>query len=462
MSSTSLLRFGSSPVPNSSTSPVEQISIVTKLQDVEHLEHQLRQEYITSTESAGNWSELVQPVYDDNNIHYDDVIEDGKAYRDVVQMSDTKPIHSIGLSPKRISEFLVREQYAVINGRSPPLDNPPDIFKNFNWSNVILAGGAVSRALLNNASGDFDYDFYIYGLNPDDAKKRLATLLKHFFTFHDTQVKTNRKLSTISNIRIIRSKTAITLNWGIGPRNIQICLTLARDPLELLLTFDLAPCKVAYQDGKLYMTPSARLAYQTGYFGLGINARELCSGNVVTRVNKYLQRGFRAYCLSMYFKVEVGFNNNNIPQVRSKDLIYNVIDTEELEILEDGRRSGFDVETEVARQYKENPVFIAMRYSSNTKDCYPYLGACWDLYTPSIVWHFLNHAKEYVEHLRVTSDDGTGIVRTKAHPKLRTGEICNHNLWVGIPDPDLPDQIEFVTVPELIKYVTTSRINAGL
>ena len=111
-----------------------------------------------------------------------------------------------------------------------------NLFDNLNWKNIFAAGGAVLGCLLPNFEksdytwepnalgwngfADTDIDLFIYGVDVENARKKVKELVN--------TVKANSK----NPIKIMRSNYAITI-CGIFPeRNVQLVLRLYKSPAE--------------------------------------------------------------------------------------------------------------------------------------------------------------------------------------------------------------------------------------
>lgn len=301
--------------------------------------------------------------------------------------------------------------------------NKAKFLQSFNWQNVVLAGGSISRLLKGNITGSYDYDFYIYGLPREKALIRLAQLLAYFV---------NYALKNELHVypKIIRSRTAITIAWGLKEiQTVQICLTLARDPLEVLLSFDIAPAKVCYDGKKVYMTKTAAIAYSSDNYLISESTLEAAGVSLMTRINKYGKRGFNPIPLdSTYEKIIEEAKNAPV----KLDPHYTVIDPDELK--NDG------TECVMARTYQKNPTFIVMRLRANYT-IFPLPNIHWDVNSLDVAWKYLNSASEWwqaVQHEPVE------------YPDYDPGY---KNPWAKCPRPDLPEKIEFLSVKELFVLI---------
>lgn len=335
-----------------------------------------------------------------------------------------------------------------------------DMFQDFDWSNVVIGGGAISRLLgiPGSIKDNFDFDFYIYGLTPLQAKARLVKLLLHFLTLSKKMATDKRTHTNFANLKIVRSTTAITLIWGIGFRQCQICLTLARDPLELMLSFDIAPCKAVFDGKDILMTKSAKYAYDHRYYGVGKTTVDASGLFLAQRMLKYYNRNFTPVFLDdtlstvdKIFGNSVYSDDSLLPKENKKDNIYNIVDgTEEL-------TGEGDFESRIIKRYKENPCFIAMKYTPKSGDKYP-LTPGWgsEIYHPRDIISFLDDAGKYWEYLQSAPKEA--IYGFKDVKEIDEAWFDNHKTgWEGCPKPAVADSITFLTMKELFAILKKQR-----
>ncbi len=93
------------------------------------------------------------------------------------------------------------------------------MFQNFDWSNVVMAGGSVLSCLLSSPASDFtstDIDLFIYGLNVQQAREKVMNIL--------ATIEENTK----KKCHLVISDHSITV-IGVYPlRHVQIVLRLYR------------------------------------------------------------------------------------------------------------------------------------------------------------------------------------------------------------------------------------------
>ena len=108
---------------------------------------------------------------------------------------------------------------------------------NFNWSNVIMAGGFIFGLLSpNSLLPSSDIDFFIYGETEKDRYNKSLYLLKHF--------------CKPDSYCIINKSVLIIINKGM--RDIQIIVTDKTNPIDITNSFDLNYTK-CYCDGQTIM-----------------------------------------------------------------------------------------------------------------------------------------------------------------------------------------------------------------
>ncbi|PRP85402.1 hypothetical protein PROFUN_06948 [Planoprotostelium fungivorum] len=168
-------------------------------------------------------------------------------------------------------------------------------FRYFNWDNVFAAGGSILAALMpvpeehaakNSTRRNFfhklmysnsDIDLFIYGLNEEDANKKLVEMYE--------SIKDNLPVEAIC----FRSKYAVTIVSRYPFRHIQIVLRLYKSPAEILMGFDVDVCSVGFDGKKVWMTPRAHRALTHRYNTVDMERR---SPSYETRLTKYAERGF--------------------------------------------------------------------------------------------------------------------------------------------------------------------------
>lgn len=169
---------------------------------------------------------------------------------------------------------------------------------DMDWSNVVAAGSAVVTSLLpvpakykdsKRALRQYyheilapasDVDLFIYGLNEEDAIKKIIEIERCI------------KDSILTEITTIRTKNAITIASQYPTRHIQIVLRIYKSVSEILTGFDV-DCSCAAYDGKqIWTAPRALTAYMTQTNTIDLTRR---SPSYENRLSKYSHRGFEVY-----------------------------------------------------------------------------------------------------------------------------------------------------------------------
>lgn len=347
----------------------------------------------------------------------------------------------ITVSKENILPYLKEAQH-IPSSKTKKMTNI-DLFDGFNWNNVLLAGGAVSRALLASPMNEyFDFDFYIYGLHPEKAKLRLQEMIKFFGE------KTSKLIE--APMKILRSETAITFIFGRFLHNFQICLTLARDPLELLLSFDIAPSKVAFDGVKILMSPSASLAYGYKAFLITDTTIQASGPTLAQRVNKYRNRGFEVIVRESAYQWVL-----DSPTQKVVDSYYNVLEDDIITIEEKDDEAG---EKSFIEAYRKNPCFIVMRYRPmrfmNDKTLVP--GFYWNVHELSWVWFYLNNTEIYWKN-RAESIVMYQMMRCKENHMCCPEEHQEENWYADLPYPTLSNEIQFYSLRSLFELLKSRR-----
>jgi hypothetical protein len=177
------------------------------------------------------------------------------------------------LAPDGVAGF--RQRFDAFSGGA---------FKNFDWSNVFVAGGAVLGCAQNpamvseEAFDNSDIDIFIVGI--DDEAAATAKLRQIY-----ASVCANYGRDAL----VIRTLRAVTILGNYPQRHIQIILKLFKSPAEVLLSFDLDACSVGYDGTDVWAMERFRRAMTKRYNLVDHTRRSL---SYESRLAKYSQRGF--------------------------------------------------------------------------------------------------------------------------------------------------------------------------
>lgn len=273
-------------------------------------------------------------------------------------------------APKNWKRYI---NFANVSPDKNPAKHP--ILKGLNWDNLLAAGGYFTAKKIHET----DIDLFIYGLSAEDALKKVAEITEHIF--NTDYAKTNR-------VNVIRTPMTITFIFNraeLKLNTIQIILAYARDPLEILLSFDFAPCRIGFNGMNLLKTDSYELACSEEKFVFSAaDLMKSSAHSIGYRMKKYRDRGFEI-----------------ISQVG------------EFEVVDSSSRSGYDnfdlevkskitdrhfFENVAIASYKTKPTFIALRYLNDTEMTSPQVGLVF--YCKSSVWHYMNYPVKYIEFLK--------------------------------------------------------------
>ena len=175
------------------------------------------------------------------------------------------------------------------------------LLRHLNWNNVLAAGGAVSGCLTPLPTSitsipelgprmvecrkyfhdkflpGSDIDLFLYGLNEEEAEKKLLEI-------YDAVVAANP-----FPVRAFRSANVITLVSKYPFRHIQIVLRLYNSPSEILMGFDVDCCAVGFDGERVVMCPRTNMAFRTQSNLVDMSRR---SPSYEMRLAKYANRGF--------------------------------------------------------------------------------------------------------------------------------------------------------------------------
>jgi hypothetical protein len=168
--------------------------------------------------------------------------------------------------------------------------NDPVLNKIKNWDNLLLAGGFVNKTTLQ-LSAETDYDFFIYGLNPIQANRKLDELVP-LFKSAPTQ------WDPLGRQYVSRSKNALTIKyWVIGAgfvgyKKIQFILRLYKTKSEILHGFDVDSSSMGYYGKSVLLT--ARAIYSLQEMTNTVDFDRM-SPSYEARLIKYMTRGYSVY-----------------------------------------------------------------------------------------------------------------------------------------------------------------------
>ncbi|KAI9818880.1 MAG: hypothetical protein M1827_007701 [Pycnora praestabilis] len=169
---------------------------------------------------------------------------------------------------------------------------------DMDWSNVVAAGSSVVTALLpvpekysgsKKAQREYyhqklapasDVDLFIYGLNEEEAIKKIK------------QIETKIMDAILYETTTIRTKNAITIASQYPTRHVQIVLRIYQSVSEILTGFDVDCSCVAYDGKQVYASPRALAAFATQINTVDVSRR---SPSYEKRLSKYSHRGFEVY-----------------------------------------------------------------------------------------------------------------------------------------------------------------------
>jgi hypothetical protein len=142
------------------------------------------------------------------------------------------------------------------------------------WSNVLLAGGAVTHCLLGLSppAKRHDFDLFLWGMSHEHGLAKITELI-----------------CALRPSRVYRSRRALTLFDCKDRRKYQIVLRLYQTPAEILHSFDVDACCVGFDGSGVLMTARARHAFDTM---TNVVDFDLLSPSYESRLVKYMDRYF--------------------------------------------------------------------------------------------------------------------------------------------------------------------------
>lgn len=162
------------------------------------------------------------------------------------------------------------------------------------WSNVVVAGGSLVRALIG--AKDSDIDVFIYGLNVDQANEKLKKIISRFSSINNgakPYQKHSRKAQLLKRLgrlaEISRSENSVTFKFCFP---IQIILRLYKTKSEIIHGFDLPSCGILYDGSKVLMTKSCEFSLRHMMNWVDFDRTSL---SYEYRLHKYQRLGFAVF-----------------------------------------------------------------------------------------------------------------------------------------------------------------------
>ncbi|KAF5369314.1 hypothetical protein D9758_002726 [Tetrapyrgos nigripes] len=166
------------------------------------------------------------------------------------------------------------------------------------WNNVIAAGGSVLACLTplpdeakvskramrkyyhSTAYPTSDVDLFLYGMNPEEAEKKIVTIYEAV------------RDSVPWDVTCVRTKHTVSIYSQYPYRSVQIVLRLYSSPAEILAGFDIdAPC-LMFDGSRVLANPRAIVALMRQCNTTDMTRR---SPSYEVRLAKYAARGFEVY-----------------------------------------------------------------------------------------------------------------------------------------------------------------------
>lgn len=143
---------------------------------------------------------------------------------------------------------------------------------------VVLAGGSIGSTLTRTVVAD--YDFFFYGVTDSVAKRFIKTI------GNSTDVS-----------RIERSAYAVTIHYH--NQKYQFILRLYKSIAEILLSFDIDACRMAYDGKRILTTESCLFALKNK---INVVNFDRVSVSYEYRLSKYARRGFSIFVPRFSYK----------------------------------------------------------------------------------------------------------------------------------------------------------------
>ncbi|GAA5992536.1 hypothetical protein JCM5350_008270 [Sporobolomyces pararoseus] len=200
------------------------------------------------------------------------------------------------------------------------------IFKNLDWSNVILGGGSVLACLQNQQNSEeyseSDFDLFLYGLKPDQLISKVDSIISQINSTlppppppeaegEEERYDFEWSMQHRGELLILKGFNAITLlpplssssssssttttDKGKRRRIIQIVLNSNETKFDSISNFDLDSCCFGYDGKKVFASPRGlrSLLTRVNLFDPNV-ARSIdpTASTIASRALKYRSRGF--------------------------------------------------------------------------------------------------------------------------------------------------------------------------
>jgi hypothetical protein len=154
------------------------------------------------------------------------------------------------------------------------------ILQKLNFTNIIVAGGAIRNVLLQETELSNDIDIFLYGItNVIDANNKVDEIIKHIL-----------EITKITNDYTAISVTNHVINIGISDNiKIQIIMRLYSSVSEVLHGFDLGSSAVGFDGKHTYFTTLSKFSYENMVNIIDTTRR---STSYEYRLIKYFNYGF--------------------------------------------------------------------------------------------------------------------------------------------------------------------------
>jgi hypothetical protein len=154
-------------------------------------------------------------------------------------------------------------------------DRSKDIYETKN------ARAYHSKKLINYIS---DFDLYVYGLNEEDTKTKIQTIIKYLIR--------NQQHSNI--YEIYQTSNAVTIQFEPGNEyhtySVQIIAKRPNDIQSILSQYDLNVSQVAFDGKHLHFSPRAKMELSNKTILLDL--QNLYNNRTSGRITKYIKKGF--------------------------------------------------------------------------------------------------------------------------------------------------------------------------
>jgi hypothetical protein len=209
-----------------------------------------------------------------------------------------------------VNEQLFLDRY----GQKTKLNNGDNLLDDFDWSNIVLAGGFILGCLekeeLQHHFEKSDLDFWVYGETLSILKEKMKKVIMFF----------HNKLPDLT-FEIYNNSFVVTLKSTLFKSPVQIIGVIGSNSIDVIKFFDFTHCQIGY-DG-------TKLIYNKEFVDAMVTRQTKTNKNVIKmiRLGKALERGFiidRSDDFNLFTLTENGHDKYHISNIPLRTIYSNM------------------------------------------------------------------------------------------------------------------------------------------